>query len=173
MLASTWPLRADEPQEVENEGDGSFGVTSLIACKEIKGYEDFVAFPDPVLTKDDKLLVYFRPRNFKTARNGALFASHLTQDCRIRKKGGKPVIWSKKNITDYAAKSDSPRPSVYLRNTIALKSLRPGVYVFEIVLRDEIGRSAPAYGSLPFRIVASLHGGGAVKQDEPVNPGPP
>ena len=166
-ITAATAVGADDPEA------GVFSLTAPIACKEIKGYEEFLALADPALTKDEKLLIYFRPRHFKTTRKGNAFEVHLSQDGRIRKKGDKAVLWSKKNILDYKAVSDLPRPQVYLKNMIALKMLKPGDYVFEIVLRDEIGKSTSAVGSLSFRVVAAPEESGATKQGEPGKAGSP
>ena len=137
----------------EDEDDGSFGLTAPVLCKEIRGYENFDELPVAALTKDEKLLVYFRPRHFKTVRKGEAYEAHLTQEGRIRRRGQKAVLWSKKNLLDYTATSPEPPSRIYLRNSISLKELAPGEYDSDVVLRDEIGRSPPGVRSLPFKVV--------------------
>jgi hypothetical protein len=149
----------------DDPDDGSFGFSAPVACKEIRGYSDYVPLPDAALTSDDKLLVYFEPRHYKSARAGNKFEAHFTQDGAIRRRGEKPVLWSKKNLLDYRATDDRPPRLIYLRNTIALKGLKPGEYDFEIVLRDEVGRSAAAVRTLPFRVVAPASGDGPAQAE--------
>jgi hypothetical protein len=136
-----------------NDDDGSFGMTMPVACKEIRGFEDFQELPGAALTSDEKLLVYFRPRHYKSAKVGAEFEAHLTQDGRIRRRGEKAVLWSKAKLLDYRVKTDMPPQSIYMRNTISVKALKPGEYDYDITLHDAIGRSAPVVRTLPFTIV--------------------
>src|SRR5689334_12650723 len=91
-----------------DEDDGSFRMTPPVACKEIRGYEDFVPLEPAALTSDEKLLVYFRPLHFKTARKGALYEAHFTEEGRIRRKGGKAVVWAKKDLLEYRPRADPP-----------------------------------------------------------------
>jgi hypothetical protein len=135
--------------------DGSFGMTEPIACREINGYEDYVVLPDAALTADEKLLVYFRPRHYKSAPVDGQFEAHLTQSGKVRRRGEQAVLWSKAKLLDYRVRTAEPPKLIYLRNTIALKGLKPGEYEFEIVLRDEVGRSKPAVRVLLFRILPS------------------
>lgn len=139
----------------EGDDDGSFGLTAPVACREINGYEDYVVLPGAALTADEKLLVYYRPVHYKSARVDGKYEVHLTQDGRVRRRGSKAVLWSKPRLLDYKVRTDTPPQLIYLRNTIALKGLKPGEYELDVVLRDEVGQSAPAVRSLPFRVVPS------------------
>jgi hypothetical protein len=139
----------------DDPDDGTFGLSAPVACKEVRGFEDYEPLPDAALTADEKLLVYLRPRHYKVTREGSKYVAHLTQDGRIRRRGEKAVLWSKKNLLDYKAETDTPPGPIYLRNTVALKGLKPGEYDFEITLYDKIGQSAPAVRTLPFRVVAA------------------
>jgi hypothetical protein len=135
------------------DDDGSFGMAAPVACKEIRGFEDYTVLPRAELTSEDKLLVYVRPRHYKWAKVGAKFEAHLTQDGRIRRRGEKQVLWSKKKVLDYSVKTDTPPQTIFLRNTVALKPLKPGEYELDLILHDEIGQSVPAVRSLAFTIV--------------------
>jgi hypothetical protein len=173
--------RAAEPRACgDDRDDGSFSLTEPIACKEIKGYEDYVVLPGAALTADEKLLVYFRPRHYKSSRVGGKCEAHLTQEGRIRRRGEKAVLWSKQKLVDYQVKTDDPPQFIYIRDTISLKGLKPGEYDFDIVLHDEVGRSAPAVRTLPFRVIPSprppdgdarSENGGPGRSSE--KPGPP
>src|SRR4051794_700150 len=80
-----------------DEDAAGFGMTAPVACESIRGYEDYDPLARPELTADEKLLLYFRPLHFKsTARKGE-YEAHFTEDVRIRRRGGKAVLWSKKN----------------------------------------------------------------------------
>jgi hypothetical protein len=134
--------------------DGSFGMSAPVACREIRGYEDYDPLASPALTADEKLLVYYRPRHFKTAGVDGRFEAHLTQDCRVRRRGEKAVLWSKANMVDYRPRADTPPRQIFIRNTVSLKGLKPGEYDLDLILHDKIGRSAPAVRTLPFRVIA-------------------
>jgi hypothetical protein len=149
VLVTSGLSRDDAPD------DGSFGLTEPIACREINGYEDYVVLPGAALTADEKLLVYFRPRHYKSAQVDGQFEAHLTQSGKVRRRGEKAVVWSKAKLLDYKVRTAEPPKLIFLRNTIALKGLKPGEYDFEIVLRDEVGRSKPAVRVLPFHILPS------------------
>lgn len=170
------PIRGeggDRDAGVKDVDDGSFGFTPPIACKEIKGYEDYEPMEEAVLTKDEKLLVYFRPRHYKTDRVGNAYEARFTQEGRIRRRGEKAVLWSKKDLLEYTARSETPPRLIYLRNTVALKQLKPGEYDFDIILRDAVGRSAPAVRTLPFTVIAAPDERGTAKKGGRGNPGPP
>jgi hypothetical protein len=141
------------PSAKDDPDDGSFGFTKPVACVEIKGYEDYVELSGGEITNHEKLIVYFRPRHFKTNRVGRQYESHFTEDVRVRRRGEKAVLWSKMKMVDYQPRADIPRPPIYFHNKIALKGLAPGNYELEIVLHDEIGQTPPATRVLPFVIV--------------------
>lgn len=171
ILASAPPAPGQDSEGKDD--DGSFGFSTPIACREIKGYENYVPLSEPALTSDDKLLVYFRPRHYKSVKKGDAYEAHFTQDGRIRRKGEKLVLWSKKNLLDYTPRSDTPPRLVYVRNSISLKALKPGEYEYDVILRDEVGRSAAAVRSLPFRVVPSGLGAGEKTKGEPGRPDSP
>lgn len=137
----------------EQADDGSFGFSAPVACKEIKGFDDYVVLDDAALTCDEKLLVYFEPRHYKSARVGKKYEAHFTQDSRIRRRGEDVVLWSKKNLLDYKVASASHPEPIYLSNKIALKALTPGDYEYDVILRDAVGRSAEVVKTLHFTIV--------------------
>ena len=143
--------RGDEPD------DGSFGMTEPVVCREINGYEDYVVLPDAALTADEKLLVYFRPRHYKSRRVDGKFEAHLTQDVKVHRRGAKPVLWSKSKMVDYKVRTAEPPTLIFVRNTISLKPFKPGEYDLEIVLHDEVGQSAPAVRTVPFRVLPPSH----------------
>lgn len=140
-------------QARDDEDDGSFGMTAPVACGEIRGYLDYDELTDAALTSEDKLLVYFMPRHYKTAPKGDKYQAHFVQDCKLRRRGQKSVLWEKSKILDYTAVSDMPPREVYLKNTISVKGLKPGDYEYDIVLRDKIGESEPAVRTLRFTVV--------------------
>ena len=55
-------------------------MSPAIACRTIDGYEDYEVLPEATLTRDEKLLIYFRPLNFKTKRTNGEYRAHLIMD---------------------------------------------------------------------------------------------
>jgi hypothetical protein len=155
----------------EDEDDGSFGFSKPIACKEVRGYEDYDPLPGAALTHDEKLIIYYLPRHFKTERKGKKYRVHFTQQGRIRRRGQKAVIWSLPKTLEYKDESDGPPRSIFLTNKLALKALPPGDYEYEIVLNDAVGGSTAATRTLPFTILPSPDPKApAPEKDEPARP---
>ncbi|MFO0909449.1 MAG: hypothetical protein U0794_14035 [Isosphaeraceae bacterium] len=162
MSLAVMLLAADTHQEEDPQAT-AFGLSEPIICSEIRGFEDYERHPTASLTAEEKLLIYYRPLHYKSRKVKGMFEAHLTQDGTIHRKGEKAVLWSKKKLVDYQVKTPEPPEFIYHRNTIALKGLKPGEYVFELTLRDEVGQGAPALKSIPFRIVPTP----AASPDEP------
>ena len=145
------PLAPEAPVEPPASAP-ALTMAPAVACRDIKGYEDYERLPDAALTADEKLLVYYRPLGFRTERDGSLYRIHLVQDAQIRRKGDKTVLRRKEKLLDYDAKMpESDRP-IYLRNSIALKGLMPGEYMLDIILRDALAPGSSVTQSLLFRI---------------------
>jgi hypothetical protein len=129
-------------------------MTPPVACASIAGYEEYERLPASSLTSDEKLLVYYRPLHYRVAREGLTNHIHLVQDGQIRRRGEKKVLMSKKALLDYEWKSQDPPLTVFLRNTVGLKGLKPGEYEYDIILTDRLAAGAPtARQSLPFKVV--------------------
>lgn len=133
-------------------------MSPAVACKAVEGYDDYEPLPDATLTSDEKLLVYYRPTGFQTEQVDGKFRAHFVQDARIRRRGEKTVLKSRKRLLEYEVKSDLPPALVYLRNTISLKGMKPGDYELDIILHDKIGGGSPATQALAFQIVAAPAG---------------
>ncbi len=147
-------LGADEPV---------LAITGGVVCKSITGYESYVELPDAALTSEDKLLVYYRPVDYKIERTKTGgYRAHFIQDGRIRKRGQKAVVWTKDQVLDYEARKPEPLGPIYLSNTIILKNLKPGDYDLEIILRDTVAEQT-ATQILRFQIVPA-------KPDAPEKP---
>ena len=129
-------------------------MTKAVACKSIEGHSRTTRCSlRGELTAEEKLLVYYRPLNYKIVRQGKDYTAHLTQDGQIRRKGEKKVLLRKKNLLDYEAKKAEPLGEIYLRNTFALKGLAPGEYEYDIILRDENNPGPPSPSPLKFRVI--------------------
>lgn len=143
--------KADVPPEEEAD-EARLVMSRAIACESVAGFADYVGRPTSGLTTDEKLLVYYEPRNFVTERIGKRRQARLVQDVRLRRRDQKAALWSKDKLVDYTAKNDGPISEIYLTNTISLKGLRPGEYDLDIILHDEIGGGRPATQTLRFSI---------------------
>jgi hypothetical protein len=131
-------------------------MTPAVACRAIDGYERYERLRGAALTAEEKLLVYYRPLEYKTVQKDAVFTAHLTQDGQVRRKGEKTVLLRKKSLLDYEPKSPNPLGPIFLRNSFSLKGLAPGEYEYDIILRDENEPGPPAIQSLKFRVVAPV-----------------
>jgi hypothetical protein len=129
-------------------------MSEAIVCDTIKGYEDYEPLPGAALTSDEKLLVYYRPLNYRSSLNNGSYQAHFTQDYQLRKRGVKKFFWQKLKILDYTTpKQDLPPSQIYLRNTISLKGLEPGEYDLIIILHDENNEGRTATQVVKFRII--------------------
>ena len=148
---------ASPDQADEDNDDGTFAISPPIICSHIAGYEDYDERPNTTLTKDEKLLLYFRPRHFKTEKVGKKYQAWFSEDLRIRRKGQKTPIYSKDKFAEYKQTDNDPPQFLFLRNTISLKPLKPGEYELDVILHDQVGKSAPAKRTFSFKIVESTY----------------
>ena len=131
-------------------------MTKAVVCASIDGYERFKVLPGATQTAEEKLLVYYRPLYYKTVQKDDYYLAHFTQEGRIRRRGEKTVLLSKKNLLEYEAKSRDPLGPIYLRNSVSLKGLAPGEYEYDIILRDENEPGPPSIQSVKFRVIAPI-----------------
>jgi hypothetical protein len=150
------PARQEEERPEKVAKPVHLRMSPAVACRSIDGYERFEILPARTLTAEEKLLVYYRPLNYKTVQRDNRFTAHLTQDGQVRRKGEKMVLLRKKSLLDYEPKSANPLGPIYLRNSFSLKGLPPGEYEYDIILRDENEPGPPAIQALKFRIVAPV-----------------
>jgi hypothetical protein len=151
--------RSHRKKQVENQAvteERVLRMSDAVACRSIDGYERYEVLPRAELTSEEKLLVYYRPLNFKIASRGDDYIAHFTQDGQIRRKGEKPVLLRKKNLGDYEAKSRTPPENLFIKNSFSLKGLAPGEYEYDIILRDENDPGSTATQSLKFRVIAPV-----------------
>jgi hypothetical protein len=140
--------------DLDPDPDSGLGMSKAVACRSIDGFENYEPLPGAALTSDDKLLVYYRPLNYRVERNGATLHLHLVQDGQIRRRGEKAVLMAKQKMLDVDYKSKEPEGPICLRNTVALKGLPPGDYDFDIILYDALAPGTPkARQTLEFKVV--------------------
>ncbi|MFO0889760.1 MAG: hypothetical protein U0790_11545 [Isosphaeraceae bacterium] len=133
--------------------DGALDMTRAVVCRSIDGFEKYEPLPGASLTQDEKLLIYYRPLNYKTVRESDRYRVHLVQDGQIRRRGEKGVLRRKLRILEYEPKSTEPPGVIFLRNSVPLKGLPPGDYEYDITLHDENNPGPPAVQTVEFRIV--------------------
>ncbi len=136
-----------------SENDDLLAMTPGIVCRSINGYEDYEVLPNAALTSEEKLLVYFRPHRYAVDRSGDGYHIHLTQMGQVRKRGEKAVLLRKEKMLEYEWKGTKPPGPLYLRNTVALKGLKPGEYEFDITLRDKFSKDPAVTQTVQFRII--------------------
>jgi hypothetical protein len=146
--------QGDSDSNPDSDSDSGLGMSPAVVCRSIDGFENYEPLPGGALTSDDKLLVYYRPLNYRVERKGATLHIHLVQDGQIRRRGEKAVLMAKQKLLDIDYKSKEPEGPVYLRNTVALKGLPPGDYDFDIILYDVLAPGTPtARQTLEFKVV--------------------
>jgi hypothetical protein len=144
---------------VENQsvtGERGLSISGAVACRSIDGYEQYKVLRGAQLTSDEKLLVYYRPLNYKVLSRGDEYIAHFTQDGQIRRKGEKAVLLRKKNMMDYEAKNPMPPDQIFIKNSFSLKGLAPGEYEYDIILRDENDPGSTVTQSVKFRVIAPM-----------------
>lgn len=148
--------------------DDGLSMTDAVACKAIRGFEDYDVLPDAELPKEAKLQVYYQPLHYKVERTKDGFRVHLAQSGRIRRRGEKAVLWKKDDLLDFEMKTERPPGWLCLRNSIAIQGLKPGDYDLDIILRDKLKPGAEATQVLKFRVIPSPP---PPPEDEPKAPG--
>jgi hypothetical protein len=156
MVFLLWVAASGQAPETKRSAEPDaegLGMTRAVACLSIDGYDRYEPLPGAELTSEEKLLVYYRPLNYKIVRAGSTYHAHLTQDGEIHRRGEKAALQRKANMVDYEVKENSSPDYLFIRNTVSLKGLKPGDYDFVIILHDSLGQKLPAQQAMPFRIV--------------------
>ena len=149
------PQAAGVPGDA-GSGQGSvLSLTTPIVCEWIKGYARYSPLAVPAVRPNCKLLIYYEPIGYAIGWEGSRRHIHLSQDARIRRRGGTAVLWSKDKIVDYDVTIPYPPGPVYLTNTIEVGWLGPGEYELDIVLHDRIGVERVASQTLLFQVLPS------------------
>lgn len=155
ILAASLSSGQEAKKKADNPGP-KFRIEQPVVCSKIDGFENYEELPNSEQTADEKLVVYFRPRDYKIVPKGDQFAAKFTQDGQIRGAGSKKVLRRKDDILEYEAVAKKPPRSVYLSNHVALKGLPPGEYEYDVILRDENDENkTEVTASVKFRIVAA------------------
>jgi hypothetical protein len=126
-------------------------VTKAVACESITGFRDYVELPEPVVTRDDKLLLYFEVSDHAYEKSKTSYRAHLTVDVRMRKKGQRGIFWKKDKILDYPVSAKTSPNLIYMATTMGLKACSPGDYELDLLFHDLIGKE-DASQTFAFRI---------------------
>jgi hypothetical protein len=70
----------------------------------------------------------------------------------VRRATEKSRVWEREKMVEYKPEASTPPDYLYIESTVSLKTLEPGEYVFDIVLRDIISGST-ATQSVPFMVI--------------------
>jgi hypothetical protein len=165
-------------QEAKKANRPPLEMSKAVVCKKVEGYEKFQPLPDAAVTSEDKLLVYYRPINFKVEpvdkpRPGFRYRAKFAQDGRVRRKGEKTVLSKKDLILEYEPFYDTPFNQIYLVNTVGLKGLPPGEYEYDIILRDVLDEGSSSTQTLLFTIIPIPKVDPLPKKEEPDEPESP
>lgn len=160
FLGSRPSARGDEPlPEPGTDAKAAkdrLAMSPAIVCKSIDAHGNYEALPDAVMTADEKLLVYFVPRNYRVEQSGGAYQIHLSQDGQIRRKGQKEVLRRKEKLLEYKYSDASAPAPIYLKNAVSLKGLKPGEYEFDITLHDKLGNGPAATQTIVFRVIPAV-----------------
>ena len=131
-------LGGDQPREQDSRPP--MRMETAVVCKEIRGFGDYDPLPGASLTRDEKLLVYSEPTGYtiQPDKDKKSFKAHLTSDGRVRKKGRKEILFERKTLLDFTFNSSTPQMVLCLRTNVAIKSLGPGDYELDLVVKDAL-----------------------------------
>ena len=138
-------------------------LTDPIVCLSIRGFRDYEPRDEPALRADEKLQIYYEPFNYLIVRDGpdAPYRAHLSEDVRLRRKGGDRVLSRIDSIVDYQPEESEPPTPLFMATTISVKELPPGDYELDLILRDELAEGAPTVErTISFRIRRADEGDG-------------
>lgn len=146
--------QAPDPAPTPDDEPPHLFLSDPIACRSIKGYEDYQPLEEPALTKDEKLFIYLRPSDHTIEpTDDGKFKIHLVEDVNVHRKGQKRVLWGKDKIIDYEETTEFPLRNVYLGSILSLKELPVGEYTAEIIVHDKLRKDEKATVTLDFRVV--------------------
>jgi hypothetical protein len=145
--------RPDEPSKAEKD---RLAMTPGVVCKSIDARGNYEPLPGAAMTADEKLLIYFCPRNYQVEHSEGAYRIHLSEDGQIRRKGQKEVLRRKDKLLEYKYSDASPPTPIYLKNTVSLKGLKPGEYEFDITLHDKLGDAPAATQTIGFRVIPAV-----------------
>jgi hypothetical protein len=148
------PLPGAPESRERKKKEVALEMSPAVACLSIDGQGQYEPLPDAALTSDEKLLVFYRPLNFRVQQNGSSYRFHLVQDGRVRPLGSPVALQTKLKMIDEDWKGKEPPSNRYMRSQVSLKGLPPGEYEFEITLHDLLAPGKPAARqTLPFRVI--------------------
>lgn len=149
LLVGSPACPADDPDA------DALAMTEPVACRSIRGYEDYDALDPAEVTPDEKLLVYVRSLNHAWERPEGQdrYRAHLIQDVNLRRKGQKKVVLGREKVVDLEVESEEPPVNLYVGTTISLKGFPPGDYEADLILRDALRPGSKAVATLSFRLL--------------------
>ncbi|MBN1271236.1 MAG: hypothetical protein JXB26_03105 [Candidatus Aminicenantes bacterium] len=123
---------------IDIQNEGKLGFRNFTLCSKIFGFGSYVPLREPVLDKNDTLLVYYEPLNVFTNRKEGIYEIWYTQDMILLDAEGK-VIQEWEDILTFHHSAKVPVLDLYARNSIDLKGMLPsGSYTFKAILKDQL-----------------------------------
>ena len=156
LVIAAWPPVVRAAGDGEPEG---LGISKPVVCSQVHGFADFEPLPEATLTADDKLTIYYEPSGYTIERTKDGFRAVFAQDGRIRKKGGKDVLWKKAPMFEYEAKSPNPPYRVYMRSDFSIKGTPPGEYELDLTLHDRLAKGTSTMRTVSFKVVPPKEAG--------------
>lgn len=158
---------ADDPKPEPKPDAEPLAMTEPIACRAIRGYEDYDVLDPVEVTPDEKLLIYVRSLHhaYTFDDDQGQYRAHLTEDVNIRKKGRKKVLVGREKVVDLEFSSNSPPVNLYLGTALGLKNMPPGEYEADLILKDALHPGSTAEQTLSFRVLPRKSGTNPEKDD--------
>ena len=141
-----------------------------VVCAKVQGLGNFEPLPDASLTADDKLTVYYEPSGQTIEKTKDGFRALLAQDGRVRKKGGKDILWQKAPMFEYEPKFAALPFRLFMRSDLSIKGLPPGDYELDLTLHDRLAKGTKVMRTVAFRVVPAKdegQGDGGRKAESP------
>ena len=145
-------LGAGEPDEGSTDGPA---MTTAVICDTIDGFRKYEPRAKAVVSRDEKMLVYYEVSGHTVEPTKHGFRAHLVQDTQVRRAGDRRVLQKKEKMVDYDVKSKTRPDFLYMENRISVKSLPPGKYELDIILHDALAKDSTSKQSLTFEVLAS------------------
>lgn len=123
---------------IELQNKGKLNFRNFTLCSKIFGYASYVPLPEPVISKDGSLLVYYEPVNVYTSKRDELYEIMCTQDMALLEENGE-VISEWKDILRFQYTTRLPVMDLFAQNSIDLEGkIPPGKYKFKATFKDQL-----------------------------------
>lgn len=137
---------------VELQNKGTLGVRSLVMCRSVATYGQYVRNEGRQAAAGATVWFYYEPENIYTQRDKDTYRVWYTQDIVVLGKDGKELLRSN-DVVSFTHFGYSPVLDLYATNELDLGELAPGEYRYRVILHDKL-RGADATAELAFTVTA-------------------